>query len=673
MMNVSTLLRELAAHGVELNVDGRSLRVPKWPEQCPKDLHKSFVRNRRAIMSRLALPVFLQMQSSQRYDGSIDSTKRAVHELVEDIICVVLIDDEFIVWLPGLSQQFVRDIEREFARSQAGTWVEKVQIVAGRKLPSIVRQALSAGRTLCAWNSQAIAEPIWCGLNFPGPTRWIDLRNLARAGGWALGFDDLVWNLLQVHPNRHHQSGNCLPPNRRKSLTAITDCWVERIRNEVNHVLSVGDLYDRLREFDEAELLELHNEINSRGIGVNVDAVSFVLGECRKNAERQFAHITEATGGTMTPANLLENEFVRSWLRSRGLEFADLNAETIEWSRNHMRASGLHVHPSVEAVLQARISLARQPIGTLMRAIEAVDDRGRVRNHMMYFANRSGQFSCPRIAIRDLLFASHWKYRWKWGISTEAPPGEDWRSLTTEEWMRYQPGELVSHCFVPGEDHVFAIFDWSGLEIEVLRWLVSDHLQVPYDPEEMAMEFPPPWIEKARRELAQQLHHALSRGQQRGASKWQLSVAPDVIAVRLPSGRSIHYRTVTPFSDDQLLNVDEPNAVRPIDRTSQRKWPDVNSLVFDLVRAVNRDFMTSALVRCAAAGGHIVAHGSDFILVEVAKKSQTATVNTLIAPLVRPPQWAAGVKYEVGCTTCCTLGGGWVETGHNTDDDNSFL
>lgn len=670
MMNVSTLLRDFAAHGVEFNADGLSLRTPKWPEQCPKDLRESFADNRRAIMSRIASPIFLHVGTVPQSKCRKDSEQPPVNELIENVMCLVLIDDEVIVWLPGQSDDRTEQIARRIVQPQAGTHLKSAQLATGRKLPTILRRAVKSGRAFCTWNSRTSGASLWRNLNLPAPRRWIDLRDLVRAGGWPQSFDNLVWNLLHVHPRKQTPLGNSSSPNDNQSLMEITDHWAERIQAGLDQLLSLADLHDRLRQYDEPDLLELHNEINSRGIGLNVKAARVVLSVCREYAERKFAHIAEATGGTLTAANLSDNNFVMSWLRSWGLEFPDLNVETIERLLNQMLASGLQPHPSVEAVLQARISLAHQPFGTLVRALEMVDDSGRVRNHMNYFTNRSGEFSNAGIAIRDLLFATHWKYRWKWGISTKSPPDEDWRNLTMDEWSSDELGELVSNCFVPSEGHVFAIFDWSGLEIEVLRWLINNRLKLLDDPEEPWIDLPPPWVDQARRELAQQFRNDMSRGNEAEAGKCRLTVTPDEVQVRLPSGRVIHYRKVTSFTEDCSLSVDEQNAHWLRDRCSQGEWPDVDAMVFDIVRGVSRDFLTWALIRCAAAGGQIVAHGSDFIVLEIAEASQGKTANSLVAPLLHAPVWANGLLYEIGCMTCTTLGGGWIKTGKHTDDES---
>lgn len=673
-MNVSHLLRELAAQGVELKADGLSLPAPKWPAGCPKHLRDLFAQHRRAIMTRIVPPVFLHIETLAPCEGRLNSKRFVINAAAEIDLCVAMTDDQIIIWLPGLNDERADLIAKRFDPQQAGMESESTHFVTGHKLPSLLRRAADVGRAFCTWNGRSVEVSIWRDLGHKEPLRWIDLREIARRGGWPENFDLLLWNVLHVRPTQRNKPTNGDRPHDGQFNTEAIEYWVTRIRSGLNQLLGVSDLYDRLSQYDEPDLVEVHHAINSCGIGLDVDNARAAWVNCREHAERQFANIYEATEGTMTVADLLNDAYVLSWLQSWGHQFPNLDLATIEGSRNHMRSLGLLHHPSVEAVLQARISLARQPIGSLMRALEMADVNGRVRNHINYFTNRSGEFSSRGIAIGELLAATHWRYAWVGGISTEASPLKYLSSLPDEEWAENDLASIVSNCFVPAEHHMFCILHWRDLEIEALRWLVSDRLQLPGDSEAPWFDLPPPWLFLARSELARQLRDELSRPNQTGACKCRISIAPDGMNVRLPSGRAIHYRKLTSFSDDNQFISVERQAPSQTAESSHREGLNVDALVNDVVRGVSRDIMTIALLRCADAGAQIVAHGSSFIVLEIAEKSHGRTANSLVDALLLKPVWAAGLTYEIECKTCYRLGGGGhcMRSGPDADDGVQF-
>ncbi len=648
-MNVSLLISELSAHGVELESDGFSLPAPKWPDQCPGHLRELFKKNRRGIMSRIAPPVFVHIVTRSVCETATNSRSATLDGAVERFMCLAYIDNTIVVWLPGLDDDCVGSIVPRLGLGQRATQSELVQIVTDRKAPSILRRAATSGRPFCGWNSRSTEATGWRGMGLPAPARWIELRELARAGGWAVDFDELLWNLIGVRPTQTSTTPNDQQTSDVRSNLELADYWATQIRTGLDHLLGVADLYDRLKQHDEPELVELHHAINSCGIGLDVELARAVLSLGKEYAETQFSYIVDATGGTMTAVQLLDDAYVLSWLKSWGLRFPKLSPEALEWSRTHLRSVGLQRHPAVEAVLNARLLMARQPIGCLLRALELVDESGRVRHHMNYFANRSGEFSSRGIDFGALVASAFSTYEhWQFIFSSFPSWDELVSKIPAAESIDSVLAVMAADCFVPAAQHVLKVCHWLSLKDEIPQWIAGNRSR------HSNCETNSP-TDGTRRAFAKRVRRALDNGHSAEVGKCLFLPSSESIDVRLPSGRVLHYRKMESFHSDHSAYLREGLAVPP-SAPSFREQLDEDVVVDDIARAVSRDVVAAALLSCADIGVAVVAHGSDFIVLEIPERSGPKDFHSHLTRALEPPEWAEGLICSVCHTSCGSLG-----------------
>ncbi|MES2793562.1 MAG: hypothetical protein V4719_28370 [Planctomycetota bacterium] len=659
-MNVSHLLREFAKHGIELEPDSLSLPAPKWPPQFPKDLRQAFAHNRRAIMARIAPPIFLHVATVQTSQSPAKASQVALNELPEIVLCLAMIDDIVIIWLPRQKAERADEIRRLISLPQLELKAESTQIVAGREVPAILRRAIRSGRALCNWDGRSREALAWCALGVAAPVRWIELRALARAGGWPENFNALLWNLFRVRPTNLSAPWNTSRPKDVQIDAASADRWTTFIGVGIDQLLGMADIFDHLKQYDEPELLEVHDAINRRGIGLDVQLAHAVIRVANESAETQFASIPEATSGTMSMAQLLDDNYVLSWLRSWAFQFPDLNAKTIQWLQNHYCSAGLHLPPAVAAVLSARLEIARQPSTALLRALELLDGGGRVCGHMNYFVNRAGEFASCGMPFGALTAAS-----------PSCPKGGDVICKTlpclSDIAEGLSPGESVisvlavmaADCFVPSKDHLFGIIRWPDLKQEILYWLVGK----PWPLMSNGMKFP---IDAIRRDLADQVRRALVNGGQAQIGKCEISISPERIEVVLPSGRAIFYRTITSCNEDELRSIDGAHPCPRPAPPSYRDVLDADTVVDDIVRGICRDLVATALLRSIDAGVQIVAHGPDFLVMEFSMHDCGSNTDLLHA-LFEHPEWAQGLRWDISNCISSRLGGGnWKYEEHET-------
>ena len=111
----------------------------------------------------------------------------------------------------------------------------------------------------------------WREMGLPAPVRWIDASDLGRAGGWPTDWEQLQWNLLRVRSSEIGSLPNRSGSDDMQTHTNRSDRWTEAIRPRLDQLLGTADVYDRLKRHDEPEVLEVHHEINSHGIGLDVE------------------------------------------------------------------------------------------------------------------------------------------------------------------------------------------------------------------------------------------------------------------------------------------------------------------------------------------------------------------------------------------------------------------
>ena len=495
-------------------------------------------------MSRVAPPVFVHIETHSSDPSLQNSSRQILHEVAHDTMVMALIDEELIIWLPGLNAECVDSIRWQLSLRQGGLDLGSAQIVNDRTPPPILRRAAKSGRAFCVWSDRSQQADAWRTLGISPPSRWIELLDLARAGGWPEDFSALMWNVLSIRPPQ-----GLLPQyqvSHPQAHSSPIEYWTTRIRAAGNQLLGVADLYDPLRQHDEPDLLETHHAINKRGIRLDVELARDVLCLAREYAESQFSTIAATTQGTMSTSQLLDDRYVLSWLQSWGIPLTRLDAKSIRGLLNETRSQNVRFSASAESVLHARLTLAEQPIGSLWRALELVNPRQRICGHMEYYSSRSGEFSSPGIAFGQLMTMAYFSNS-PWRTSYYRFPCLDQvrsrlpRGSSVDDIL----ASMVTDCLIPADDHLFTVCRWRFLSKAILRWLVSHHSQREHHSGLTQSE-------DCRQLLVEQLRDALAHEQHAEFCHCQLEISSDAIQVRLPSGRSIFFRNIRAFDVDDF-------------------------------------------------------------------------------------------------------------------------
>lgn len=202
-------------------------------------------------------------------------------------------------------------------------------------------------------------------------------------------------------------------------------------------------------------------EINDRGIGVDMELVRQAIAMDERSREELAAAMQELTG--------LENpnsvQQMKQWLAEHGLETDTLGKKAV--------AELLKTAPEpLRTVLTLRQQLAKSSVKKYTAMENAVCKDGRAHGMFVFYgANRTGRFSGKIIQLQNL---------YKNTMPDLAQARELVRCGNFEALeMLYHSvpevlSELIRTAFVPQEGRKFIVADFSAIEARVLAWFAGE-------------------------------------------------------------------------------------------------------------------------------------------------------------------------------------------------------
>lgn len=119
----------------------------------------------------------------------------------------------------------------------------------------------------------------------------------------------------------------------------------------------------------------------------------------------------------------------------------------------------------------------------------------------------------------------------------------------------------------------------------------------------------------------------------------------------LPSGRQLRYRGAR--VEDRIpgyaraLGIDRPKATLVYEGAYGEQTLYGGKITENVVQAICRDLLATALVQCERAGLPVVLHVHDELVCEVPVSSAAESLNTLATIMATPPDWAQGFPVAV--------------------------
>ena len=205
----------------------------------------------------------------------------------------------------------------------------------------------------------------------------------------------------------------------------------------------------------------LDQEINDRGIGVDMQLVNNAISSDAKTKQALLHHLQEKTG-LENPNSVAQ---MKSWLSTKGIETASLDKKAV--------ADLLpKVSKEVVDVLSCRQQLAKSSVSkyTAMSNMVCADNRAR-GCFMFYGANRSGRWAGRGIQLQNLP-QNHME-----DLEEARNLVRDGNFDALELLYDNVPGvlsELIRTAFVPKPGYKYIVSDFSAIEARVLSFLAGE-------------------------------------------------------------------------------------------------------------------------------------------------------------------------------------------------------
>ena len=243
------------------------------------------------------------------------------------------------------------------------------------------------------------------------------------------------------------------------------DKWEAFKRYNIRDVETEMGIQHKLRKFpvpDEVwEEYHIDQEINDRGVRLDMDLVQQAIAMDTRSREELTAAMKDMTA--------LENpnsvQQMKQWLSDNGIETDSLDKKTV--------AELLKDAPdNLADVLTLRQQLAKSSVRKYQAMEKTVCNDGRVRGMFQFYgANRTGRFSGRNIQLQNL-------------PQNHLPDLSEARSLVkggdfdgVELLYEDVPdtlSQLIRTAFIPREDALFYVADFSAIEARVIAWFAGE-------------------------------------------------------------------------------------------------------------------------------------------------------------------------------------------------------
>lgn len=243
------------------------------------------------------------------------------------------------------------------------------------------------------------------------------------------------------------------------------DKWEAFKRYNIRDVETEMGIQHKLRKFpvsDEVwEEYHIDQEINDRGVRLDMELVQQAIAMDTRSREELTAAMKDMTA--------LENpnsvQQMKQWLSDNGIETDSLDKKTV--------AELLKDAPdNLADVLTLRQQLAKSSVRKYQAMEKTVCSDGRARGMFQFYgANRTGRFSGRNIQLQNL-------------PQNHLPDLSEARSLVRSgdfdgvellyEDVPDTLSQLIRTAFIPREDALFYVADFSAIEARVIAWFAGE-------------------------------------------------------------------------------------------------------------------------------------------------------------------------------------------------------
>lgn len=470
--------------------------------------------------------------------------------------------------------------------------------------------------------------------------------------------------------------------------------FIEYNRRDVETEMEIERSLSRLYIMPEEELHRywLDQRIADMGIGVDMDLVDKILA---RGEVHQKSVADEAFSLSGCPISAVGR--IKAWIEERtGRKVGSLTKANISDLIETV------TDPEVKRVLQLRQEAGKISIKKYDVFKRAVCNDNRIHGTLQFYGSRTGRWAGRLIQPQNLPRNSFDDFP----LARELVKEEDWETLDTcYPSMNDVFSTLIRTAFIPSQGKAYAVADYSAIEARVIAWLadekwrmqafhdgkdiycqsaskmfhvpvekhgINGHLRKQGKVAELACGYggnigalkafgadkmgltetdmadiiakwrdASPNICQLWRTFDRLIQRAVKRPgcPKKGPKGMEIAVSNHVLYVTLPSGRKLLYQN--PRYEGRDFVYDGLNQ-------TTRKWEPIQTwggkMTENIVQAIARDCLATAIDRMASAGYAPVMHIHDEVVVEVPKKDAQAHLRAIEDIMAQPLEWAEGLE-----------------------------
>lgn len=255
---------------------------------------------------------------------------------------------------------------------------------------------------------------------------------------------------------------------------------------DVDTEYELGEILGDLTR-SEYELWVLDQEINRRGVCVDVGAVEAALGIVELMSGEMTSELVSITGGAVTTGNQVSR--IVEWLRTRGVTMSDLRAETVNETIGWLRADvecGRDDAVDPLRVLEIRKTLGSSSVKKLYKFRDCLCDDDRIRGLLQYHGAGTGRWSgrllqpqnFPRGDLESFArrLSTDLSTAMELLIETVKLGGQDAVDMLGDLFgdVTNALTTALRGMFVAAPGKVFHVADFSAIEAVVVAWVAGE-------------------------------------------------------------------------------------------------------------------------------------------------------------------------------------------------------